>query len=337
MISVIVPIYNAEKYLKTTIGSILNQTYKDFELLLVDDGSTDSSLQICKELSQKDSRIRILHKSNGGVSSARNYGLRNAKGEYITFCDNDDYFYPDYLEVMEREIKGHDTIVCEFAQCNRSEMHEFISKKKEKALDSIDIKEEKDFSKLWPAFDDTCIGQIWRQMYRRSIIKDNNITFDGLGYEDSLFTYEYYLHIKSAKRISYTGYIHITSESSQSLSHKIILETPRIKRLEKLHEDFIYKHKINNSHYINNLLNRYMLLAATFILKGYYKDTRCKLKKRIECWKEVRQDKWFKTIQYKYIKGTRSKIFYVLCKTHLEKIADPILIAFFNLHANLLR
>ena len=298
MISVIVPIYNAEKYLKTTIGSILAQTYKDFELLLVDDGSTDNSLQACMEFSKRDSRVRVLHKANGGVSSARNYGLQNAKGEYVTFCDNDDYFYPDYLEVMAREIKGYDSIVCNYAQCNRSEMQEYISKKKEKPPYSIEIKKEEDFPRLWPAFDDTCIGQIWRQMYKMSIIKGNKICFDGLGYEDSLFTYGYYLHVKSAKRISYTGYIHITSDSSQSLSHKIILETPRLKWLERLHEDFIHKHNIKDIQYKNILLNRYMLLAATFILKGYYKDTRKDSRQRKENWKEVRQDKWFNGLKF---------------------------------------
>lgn len=338
MISIIIPVYNAEKYLKTTVGSILAQTYKDFELLLVDDGSTDSSLQICQSFSDQDSRVRVLHKFNGGVSSARNFGLQNAKGEFVTFCDNDDYFYPDYLEVMHNGINRFDVIICNYAECdNRSKINEFIPKKIKESLNSIDIKEEKDFSKFWPSFDDTCIGQIWRQMFRMSIIKDNNLRFDGLGYEDSLFTYEYYLHIASAKRIDYTGYIHITSESSQSLSHKLILETTRIRRLERLHADFINKHNINNTSYNNILLNRYMFLAATFILKGYYKDTRVNQGRRLQNWEEVRQDTWFNKLHFSSIKETRSIIFFVFCKLHLERIVDPILIAFFNFHNLLFR
>ena len=90
-ISVIVPVYNTEKYLHRCIDSILDQTFTDFELLLIDDGSTDSSGTICDEYAAKDSRVRVFHKENGGVSSARNMGLDNAYGEWITFVDSDDY------------------------------------------------------------------------------------------------------------------------------------------------------------------------------------------------------------------------------------------------------
>ena len=103
LISIIVPIYNAEKHLHRCIDSILAQTFTDFELLLIDDGSTDSSGAICDEYAQKDSRIRVFHKVNGGVSSARNLGLDNAGGEWITFVDADDSIKPEYL----RNLLGH--------------------------------------------------------------------------------------------------------------------------------------------------------------------------------------------------------------------------------------
>ena len=90
-ISIIVPVYNVEQYLRRCIDSILNQSFTDFELLLIDDGSKDSSGEICDEYVARDSRIRVFHKENGGVSSARNLGLDNAMGEYITFVDADDY------------------------------------------------------------------------------------------------------------------------------------------------------------------------------------------------------------------------------------------------------
>lgn len=97
-ISVIVPVYNAEKYLHRCIDSILVQTFTDFELLLINDGSKDRSGVICDEYAVKDSRVRVFHKENGGVSSARNVGLDNANGEWVTFCDSDDYVYPCWLE-----------------------------------------------------------------------------------------------------------------------------------------------------------------------------------------------------------------------------------------------
>ena len=98
IISVIVPVYNTEKYLHRCIDSILAQTYADFELLLINDGSKDNSGAICNEYAVKDSRVRVFHKENAGVSKARNLGLDNAKGEWITFVDSDDWVHEDFIK-----------------------------------------------------------------------------------------------------------------------------------------------------------------------------------------------------------------------------------------------
>lgn len=100
MISVIVPVYNVEKYLARCVDSIINQTYKDYELLLIDDGSTDNSGVICDQYAKSDNRIRVFHKKNGGLSDARNYGLDRVNGEYITFIDSDDFVGADYLSYL---------------------------------------------------------------------------------------------------------------------------------------------------------------------------------------------------------------------------------------------
>lgn len=98
LISVIVPLYNVEKYLQRCVESIMSQTYKMIEILLVDDGSSDRSGQICDDLALLDKRIRVFHKENGGVSSARNFGIEQASGEYICFVDSDDWLDTDYFE-----------------------------------------------------------------------------------------------------------------------------------------------------------------------------------------------------------------------------------------------
>ena len=100
LISIIIPVYNAEKYLDYCITSILKQTYRTFELILINDGSTDKSEEICLRYQQKDNRICLISKTNEGVSSARNAGLCNSTGEYITFVDADDYLEHNYLEVL---------------------------------------------------------------------------------------------------------------------------------------------------------------------------------------------------------------------------------------------
>ena len=99
-ITVIVPVYNTEKYLRRCVDSILAQTFTDFELLLVNDGSTDGSGAICDEYAQKDSRVRVFHKENGGVSSARNIGIDNAQGDWITFIDSDDRIEQRHLYLL---------------------------------------------------------------------------------------------------------------------------------------------------------------------------------------------------------------------------------------------
>ena len=108
MISIIVPVYNTEKYLDQCIQSILSQTYTDFELLLIDDGSTDSSGVICDRYAEQDSRVRVFLKPNGGVSSARNIGLDNTKGEWITFLDSDDWIAPSMLDEVYKTAMVND-------------------------------------------------------------------------------------------------------------------------------------------------------------------------------------------------------------------------------------
>lgn len=102
-LSIIVPIYNAERYIRQCVDSILSQSFGDFELLLVDDGSDDESSRICDEYAGVDSRVRVFHKVNGGVSSARNMGIDNARGRWILFVDADDYLFDDALGIMEDE------------------------------------------------------------------------------------------------------------------------------------------------------------------------------------------------------------------------------------------
>ena len=111
LISVIVPIYNVENYLDKCIESIVNQTYKNLEIILVDDGSPDNSPKICDNWALKDNRIKVIHKENGGLSSARNAGIQNASGEYIAFIDSDDYFDLQAISVMQKNLENYNVDV----------------------------------------------------------------------------------------------------------------------------------------------------------------------------------------------------------------------------------
>ena len=115
-VSIIIPVYKVEKYIRTCIESVLSQTYTDWEMILVDDGSPDKSGEICDEYAQQDNRIKVIHKENGGLSSARNAGLDlPPQGEYVTFLDSDDFWHPEYLSVMVKMCLEYDA---EIAMCS---------------------------------------------------------------------------------------------------------------------------------------------------------------------------------------------------------------------------
>lgn len=176
--SIIVPVYKTEKYLEKCIDSILKQTYEDFELILVDDGSPDKCPFICDEYKKKDSRIKVLHKKNGGASSARNQGLCMAMGKYIWFVDSDDYIEPDALQELS-----------DFQQEIGAGLCVFNAKSDE--IDRLD-----DINKFFDQYYFTYeLGfEPWNKIYRREIIQKYNLEFDvqeTIG-EDLLFNIQYY-------------------------------------------------------------------------------------------------------------------------------------------------
>lgn len=192
MLSVIVPVYNASKYLRPCLDSILSQSYPDFEVLLVDDGSTDGSETICDEYAQGDSRIRVFHKTNGGVSSARNLGLNQAQGEFVCFVDADDVVPKDCFENLTSNLSDDADMVFggirKFSEEN--DCLELISNESKLVLDKsgcIDfflppVNSESDWQRY-----------LYNRIYRRAIIEKNHIRFNSkIHYkEDGLFVVQY--------------------------------------------------------------------------------------------------------------------------------------------------
>ena len=171
LISVIVPVYKVEKYLPACLDSLLAQTYQNFELLLVDDGSPDKCWGILQQYAARDARVRIFNKENGGVSSARNFGLRQAKGEYIGFVDSDDFVAPQYLEWMHRALQQTNTelAVCGYRKVPKEADPAGIAPAAEKP-------EIKTFSLAEYSFDYTqCEAAnqyVWRILYKRSLCRE---------------------------------------------------------------------------------------------------------------------------------------------------------------------
>ena len=183
LISVIIPIYKVEKYLNRCLESVVNQTYKKLEIILVDDGSPDGCPQICDEYAQKDSRIIVIHKENGGQSTARNAGLDICKGEYIAFVDSDDYVSEKYIESLYNSLteNGTDIAICgtqevdekgNFKKNKTYKLHKEIKYNQEECLDWLYFKE------------DGTILVPWNKLYKKFIWKDLRFPV-GLLFEDS--------------------------------------------------------------------------------------------------------------------------------------------------------
>ena len=189
MVSVIIPIYNVEKYLRQCVDSVISQTYRDLEIILVDDGSPDGCGSICDEYAVQDSRITVIHKENGGLSDARNAGLEIAKGEYIYFLDSDDYIKNDAIEKLVARIEEEnadfvyfdaETLFEDFEDENYNE--EFIRSQYYRTSDGASvlashIKHEEYFS---------CVVLLF---LRTEFIKNKKLNFyKGIIHEDELFT-----------------------------------------------------------------------------------------------------------------------------------------------------
>ena len=141
LVTVVVPIYNVERYLEKCLTSIILQTYKNLEVILVNDGSTDNSLNICKEFEKEDSRIRIISQENKGLSVARNVGIENAKGEYIAFVDSDDFISCKFIENLYNESirNNSDIVCCDFYYVNELEKKWSLKEKENKVYNSVRI------------------------------------------------------------------------------------------------------------------------------------------------------------------------------------------------------
>lgn len=208
-ISIIIPVYNAERFLRRCLDSVLNQSYSNWECIIVDDGSKDSSFAICDEYVKTDSRFKVIHKENGGVSEARNIGLSQLSGEWVTFVDSDDELTLDALkyftEGMERYPKasvlrgGHKTVTPTAIGKDRLAEKWICT---ESHADALKISEE-----TW------CSGFMWSTCFRKDIIEgmrfDNSITWC----EDHIFTYQCILKAEEIAFVPHVVYVYYLDDT----------------------------------------------------------------------------------------------------------------------------
>ena len=265
LISIIIPAYNVEQYLTACLSSIEQQTYQNFEVILIDDGSKDSTGDICDAVATKDNRFKVIHQKNQGVSVARNKGIEKARGEYIAFIDSDDKITPEYLSSFslknDIEIQGH--VIYE----NNIQKSVIYSKRKV----------QKDVAKVF------CLGPfnsaVWGKIFKTSIIKDHKIVFPvNLCFsEDTIFLLQYIKHCKTLAVFDAAEYIYIKHSGSLTdkkypmndmmLKEKMIVESYKLLFPEsRFQKDFLREVSLS---IISKYYFYYDLSKKEFINVGY--------------------------------------------------------------------
>lgn len=247
MISIIIPVYNVSQYLNECIQSVINQSYQNFECILIDDGSSDGSEIICDQWTQHDNRIRVIHQPNQGVSKARNKGIAEAQGEYIAFIDSDDWIDSNYLNTLLRPIEESnvDLVVCGLQQHYSNEMFKNYSYKT--GIIHIERQDTKAFTDINKKF--LLFGPVIK-LYKRTIIQTHNIHFppEYTYGEDLLFNYNYLEYVKAIYIIDQCLY-HYRIIGNGTLSS--------IKRINQFEIDYAQWNILKDFFYRKNLWNDY--------------------------------------------------------------------------------
>ncbi len=209
LISVIVPIYKVEDYLCRCIDSILHQTYSNIEIILVNDGSPDNCPAICNEYAVKDNRIKVVHKENGGLSDARNAGMREATGEYISFVDSDDYISSDYLETLLNTIIAENSDIVECGVVKFYEDNNF-----DKYSDNLNVINFSTADGLSSLIEENHFHQhVWNKLYKASLVLDTPFVVGKLN-EDEFWTYQVFGQAKKVTKINKTMYYYFQRNNS---------------------------------------------------------------------------------------------------------------------------
>lgn len=263
MISIIIPVYNIEKYIEKAIVSVLNQTCRDFELLLINDGSTDSSYEICKKWEEKDNRIKVISKENGGVSSARNLGMELAKGEYLFFLDGDDWIREDCLEkLLSHMTPDVDLVISDYQEVDDEGYRSTLNlqhKHFEGMLTKLDAIQDVYESQIYPKV-------IWGKLYRKELWK--NIRFNHMAYSED--TYAMFQVLELTEKIySVDEPLYFYLQRGGSASHQLKLREYE-NYLETLY--FTYNRALESYPQLKALPGREYLGYAYILLKKYQQN-----------------------------------------------------------------
>ena len=325
LVSIIIPVYNVERYIKACLESLCEQTYKEIEIIVIDDGSTDASGTICDEIAKKDSRVLVFHLSNGGVAKARNYGISMAKGKYLTFSDSDDTVVNNFIEQSVSLIKDADYVSGAFKTVNDRAEESIIDYMLEYD-ETVDCTEY--LKKMAEYQAGAYWGANWGKFYKSSIIKEHNLRFESnVGFaEDFRFNLEYLKYVNKIALIHNPVYYYRV-DTSGSLSKK--RRNPEIYWQEYLELYRRYKNLYSTKGIFESVqvkLSRFLIEAyVSAVRQGVYNEN-IKLSELIALCKKLDNDSQVRAAANLYKKMTGKTYLYAsLIFHHFGKILPIIL------------
>lgn len=268
LVSVVVPVYKTEKYLRKCVDSILSQTYPNLEILLIDDGSPDHCGEICDEYAKKDKRIRVFHNDNHGVSYSRNCGIKAATGEYLLFVDSDDYVNSTYIEGLVKCIQGYDIAVSDV-------LFFCVEKGRYIPWGYIDVnggithQVQKDFQKLFYAF-----WSVWGKLYRTAILQQQSVLFDESisNQEDILFIFEYLKYMTTYNISHEAEYIYVRNQEDSLSKHFAWMDNlAQVNKIFTKIKEYLYLYNIEGKENLLWLLCMYYIGSTNSGYKKYKK------------------------------------------------------------------
>lgn len=256
-ISVIIPVYNIDKFLRRCVDSILNQSYSNLELILVDDGSSDLSPSICDEYEKMDKRVKVIHIENGGLSNARNIGLENATGEYISFIDGDDYIDTKMYEVMmKKNIKKYDIIVCDYVK-SMNDNYEFSKNQDIK----FEVKNAKKILQISYKTELIKYTVVWNKLYKSTFIKDKKFNVNIKYGEDHNFLNKLYYNTDEILVLDNILYCYYRGNTT-SICNKIDNFKERMDQINSYIDEYNYFKNIDKK--VATLVINRLLLTIDF-------------------------------------------------------------------------
>ena len=247
-VSVIIPVYNAEKNIKRCADSVLNQEYRDLELIMVDDGSKDGTAAILDELAARDERVRVIHKPNGGVSETRNRALDMAEGKYVQFLDADDWIPADSTKLLVRtmEEKNCDLVVADFYRV----VGENVARKG--SILNDEVMSRQDYAEyMMESPSDYYYGVLWNKLYRRDIIEEHHLRMNRelKWCEDFIFNLDYLMHVKTVAALQVPVYYYVKTEGSLVAQSMKLTNIVKMKTSIYQYYDRFYRNVLSEEEY----------------------------------------------------------------------------------------